>query len=384
ALGGALVLGAAGRLRRKLSVPNSVILAIGLVILANSRPYEGFLYSVPILIALLLWTRRERLAATVKTLVAPAALVLALVGSFMLYYNWRGTGNALLMPYKVNEKQYHITNMFLWQQRSPVPLYDHEIMRKFYVYHELADYVRLHSGLDGLYYVLSTKLAVYYGFFIWPLLLLFLPTCWILLKSPKRRLFPIVLLIELAGLLVILWPPQAQYPAPIVGLVVALALLGLRLLRTWRPRGLRIGLAASRAVMLVMLGWLLFVSAREIVNPYHLDDDFPRAQPGIERDRIESELDHKPGRQLLFVKERRTHNPHDEWVYNGANIDAQKIVWARDMGPEKDAQLLQYYPDRHAWIVDQDDGIRRLTDYDSRPSLAWSALAMKMVHQRAN
>ena len=384
ALGGALVLGAAGRLRRELRVRNSVVLAIGLLLLANSRPYEGFIYAVPILIAVLLWTRRERLTRALRAMVVPAALVLAIGGAFMLYYNWRGTGHALEMPYKANEQQYHISRMFLWQPRAPIPVYDHAVMRKFYVEHELADYVRLHTGFDGLRYVLATKLAVYYGFFVWPLFLLFFPTCWILLKSPKRRLFPIVLLIELAGLLVILWPAQAQYPAPVLGLVVALALLGLRLLRTWRPRGVRFGVAVSRAVVLVMLGWLLFVSAREVINPYHLDDDFPRLQPGIERERIAAELDRKPGRQLLFVKDRRTHNPHDEWVYNGATIDSQKIIWARDMGADKDEQLLKYYPGRHAWIVDQDDGIHRVTDYDSRPSLAWSALAMKMVHDRAN
>ena len=384
ALGGALLLGAAGRLRRQLSVRNSLLLALGLIILANSRPYEGFIYSVPILVALLVWTWRQPLGARLRALVMPAALLLAIAGSFMLYYNWRGTGHPLLMPYKVNEKQYHVTNMFLWQKRSPIPTYNHEIMRKFYVYHELPDYVRLHSGWWGLGELLGIKFSGYYAFFVWPLCLLLLPTMWFLLKSPKRRLFAIILLIELAGLLVIMWPPQAQYPAPVLGVVVAVILLGLRLLRTWHPRDIPVGVAASRAIVLAMVAWMIFLSAREVVDPYHLREPGMHWQPGIERARIEAQLDRLPGGQLVFVKAERGHSAHDEWVYNLADIDSQKIIWARDMGRDANAALLKYYPDRHPWIVDQDDGIRRISDYDTRPDLAWSSVAMKMVHHRAN
>ena len=52
ALGGALVLGAFPRIRRWQRVRDALVLAAGLAILANSRPYESIFFSAPTLIAL--------------------------------------------------------------------------------------------------------------------------------------------------------------------------------------------------------------------------------------------------------------------------------------------------------------------------------------------
>ena len=52
----------------------------------------------------------------------------------------------------------------------------------------------------------------------------------------------------------------------------------------------------------------------------------------------------------------------DEWVYNGADIDGSKVIWARDMG-QQNAELLQYFNDRHAWLADPDYNPPRLTPY---------------------
>jgi hypothetical protein len=45
-------------------------------------------------------------------------------------------------------------------------------------------------------------------------------------------------------------------------------------------------------------------------------------------------------------------NQNVEWVYNGADIDGQRIVWARDLGPEKLPKLLEYYKDRRKWLIE--------------------------------
>ena len=55
ALGGALVLGALPRIQHGARRLDAAIMAVGLFILANSRPYEGFLVSLGVAIALLAW-----------------------------------------------------------------------------------------------------------------------------------------------------------------------------------------------------------------------------------------------------------------------------------------------------------------------------------------
>ena len=68
------------------------------------------------------------------------------------------------------------------------------------------------------------------------------------------------------------------------------------------------------------------------------------------RETIAAELRTKGGRQLVFV--RYDHYTGSEYVYNDADIDASPIVWARDMGPEKNAELLHYFRSRKAWLLD--------------------------------
>ncbi|MGH7411977.1 MAG: hypothetical protein ACREJ6_13080, partial [Candidatus Methylomirabilis sp.] len=49
-----------------------------------------------------------------------------------------------------------------------------------------------------------------------------------------------------------------------------------------------------------------------------------------------------------------SHDPHKEWVYNRANIDKAKVVWAREMDPARNRELLTYFNDRRAWLLDAD------------------------------
>jgi hypothetical protein len=60
-------------------------------------------------------------------------------------------------------------------------------------------------------------------------------------------------------------------------------------------------------------------------------------------------------------------NPHEEWVYNGADIDAQDIVWAHDLGPVENARLLEYYKDRKIWLYQPDIDVFRLDPYGAKP-----------------
>jgi hypothetical protein len=60
-----------------------------------------------------------------------------------------------------------------------------------------------------------------------------------------------------------------------------------------------------------------------------------------------------PGPQVAIVQ----YSPHhvlNDWVYNAADIDNSKVIWARQMDPASDRELLEYYKDRKAWLVQPD------------------------------
>jgi hypothetical protein len=57
------------------------------------------------------------------------------------------------------------------------------------------------------------------------------------------------------------------------------------------------------------------------------------------------------------------HDCLHEWVYNLADIDMQKVVWARDMGPEQNQELLRYYSTRRVWVLDADAIPPKLAPY---------------------
>ena len=73
-----------------------------------------------------------------------------------------------------------------------------------------------------------------------------------------------------------------------------------------------------------------------------------------------AQLQQLPGKQLVIVHYEPQHIPHSEWVYNRADIDASKIVWARDMGDSQNQELLLYFKDRRAWRIDADDPAAKL------------------------
>lgn len=136
ALGGALVLGALPRILRRPKSMDVSMLALGVVVLANSRPYEGLVLCVPVAIALLfglLQQDRPRAKKLLSRAVLPLGLMLLLAGAAMSYYFWRVTGSPFRMPYEINQATYAMTNPFFWQSLRSVPAYNHPVMKKYYI-----------------------------------------------------------------------------------------------------------------------------------------------------------------------------------------------------------------------------------------------------------
>ena len=78
-----------------------------------------------------------------------------------------------------------------------------------------------------------------------------------------------------------------------------------------------------------------------------------QAQKRVE---VNQQLAEIPGKLLVFVKYSERHIYQEEWVWNGADIDGQRVVFARDLGRDEDQKLVQYYGGKRKALVLEPDG----------------------------
>jgi hypothetical protein len=72
---------------------------------------------------------------------------------------------------------------------------------------------------------------------------------------------------------------------------------------------------------------------------------------------VDEQLEKQPGQQLVLVSYGPRHQIYEELVYNRADIDGSKVVWARSLGAEKDAELIRHYPNRDVWMLVENAGV---------------------------
>jgi hypothetical protein len=58
---------------------------------------------------------------------------------------------------------------------------------------------------------------------------------------------------------------------------------------------------------------------------------------------------------------------YQDWVYNGADLEDAPILWARDMGREKNREIVEYYAGRRVWRLYADENPPRLEPYEEVP-----------------
>jgi hypothetical protein len=90
---------------------------------------------------------------------------------------------------------------------------------------------------------------------------------------------------------------------------------------------------------------------------------WPAWRQGPERARILGQLNSLPGDQLVIVHYSPNHDYRMDWVYNEADIDGSKVVWARDMGAAKNQELIDYYKKRQVWLIQPDEKPVRIMRY---------------------
>src|SRR6266446_2994810 len=360
AIGGALVLGALPRIAKHSKIPDTILLGLGVAILANSRPYEGFLCCVPAAAWFFWWLMgktksRQPLRVRLQKVLAPLALVLVLTTAFMGYYNWRLTGSPLLMPHVLNTRTYHTTGLFLWNHKKPEMHYRNQQFEDFYTGWERENYDNTWADIVRVSVEKLGRCAITY---FWFGELLALPAIPFLFRDRKMRLLIASFLLVTVGVFAVIWS-NAHYAAPLTCVIFALAVQALRHLRTMRIGPRRVGLAWSRAIVLLLVLDTGINTFGGICDPllWPCQGDPSRAV-------IAEKLQRTPGKHLILVRyDKDDHNIHDEWVYNGAEIDTAKVLWARELDPAQNAKLFAYFKDRQVWLVEPDSDNTELISY---------------------
>ena len=137
-----------------------------------------------------------------------------------------------------------------------------------------------------------------------------------------------------------------------------LAVYGLRYMGVWRRKS-RQGLRIARAAAVLIPTTIFIVYSIFFVIALRSHYELWYAA----RADLAKIFESMPRKQLVVVRYSPSHVPSEEWVYNRADIDAAKVVWARDADNGNDADLLRYFADRTIWLLEPDENNPKLSPY---------------------
>jgi len=371
ATGGALVLGALPRVMSRPDWRHAAVMGAGLMVLANSRAFEGAVLALIIAIPLLVWLfgmKGPPRIIAVRHVVLPLLIILALTAAGMGHYFARVTGKPWVAPYVLYRSTMTLAPHFLWQKPRPEPLYNNRELRHFYVDMEMHDY---RSARESPWDDLWQKLGTYWRFYVGPILLIPLFAApWLWRDRKIRQLILMTAAFSLA-LVAQVWH-NAHYAAPATGLVILIVVLAMRRLRLWQWRGRPVGLGMVRCIpqaCAVML--LVQVVARQVPDGVAEQSGWRWTPPGgVARASILKHLTESGGKHLIFVRYGVHHEAGDEWVYNAADIDSAQVVWARELDRGSNEELMRHFAGRIVWLVEPDDAAPHLVVYRDAPSRA--------------
>jgi hypothetical protein len=351
ATGGSLVAGGMRRLMRRPRIADAVITAMGLGILANSRPYEGLLITLPAGVLLLRWiVSKDRLSwcGSVRNILLPIAIVLLPTVIAMGYYNYRVAGDAFRLPYQIHEQTYAGTPLFIWQPPPPEPVYRHKLLRELHMSYGLSIYQE-HRSLLGLIWKIAKSLYILFfeavNILAIPLIGTFtVLTTWAWRNCWARRAL-LILAVFIAGLTVqtFAW---LHYVAPIIGLNYFFVVTSFRL---WLWQNRKVGMMMLWIVPL--LSCLALSKTASDTMRLKSSSPWPAQRADLVR-----QLEATNDSHVILVRYGPKHFVTDEWVYNEAGIDAAKVVFARHMDQTQDCRLLNYFRSRRMWLLDVDMG----------------------------
>jgi hypothetical protein len=353
ATGGALVLGGVRSLVKEPTIPRAFLTGTGLAILSNSRPYEGFLVGVCAAFALSLGLIRQPSIDTkvlLRKAIWPLLLMCTAAAVWIGYYNLRLTGNMLRLPYRVHEAAYSVVPLFVWQDFAPSPEYRHPRIKEFHTSYLPSVHAKKDSWIESFITQLNEWLLYLYvagNILLIPLIVNGRALARWIFRNWWARLAFANYSVVMFGLLIATYS-ELHYSAPIIALNYYLVVQGLRV---WCKRDRRL------KPFIVPITLFLVVMLLVITGKQRLEGESNPLALQTQRQSVLTHLRTEAGKHVVLVKYGPEHPFDYEWVYNEAEIDQAKIVWAHDMGKSKNCELVQYFKNHLIWslTVERDD-----------------------------
>jgi hypothetical protein len=333
-IAGCLVFGALPRLRASGRIRDGAILGAGLALHWLTRPYETIFLGFAVLLFL---------APVFRSLAKPvavAAAVLLPAIALTLLQNKQVTNSWTTLPYQLSRYQYGVPAAFTWQ---PNPQPHQELTREQQLQYQMQNSFRSTRPETIQSYLLRLVYRVrFYRFFFLPALYVALPFFFLRLREYRFLWVAITLLIFALG--VNFYPFfEVHYLGALTCLFLLVSVTALE----------RLNNDAARLIVFLCFAHFVFWYTRSFFEQSVPD---PRVA-------VSQQLVRSPGKQVVFVRYWPQHIFQNEWVYNEADIDHARVVWARDLGSAEDSKLQHYFPDRTAWLLEPDAVPARLSPY---------------------
>jgi hypothetical protein len=200
----------------------------------------------------------------------------------------------------------------------------------------------------------------YYRFFFLPPLYIALIAFFFALRS--RRLVWVTATLAIFALGTNLFPYLlVHYLAAVTCLFVLVSVTGLQQLGRLCIRGVPVGVEIVRVLILLcaaqFAAWYgLHLFESPAVYPVLRYETWDSIEGGRQERRVEvqKQMAEISGQLLVFVRYSARHRYQDEWVWNGADIDASRVVYARELGLSEDGKLIRYFPNRKILLLEPD------------------------------
>jgi hypothetical protein len=341
------------------------LLGLGLGLQLLTRPYE-FIFLLASVGLYLSWSFRKFARLT------PVLLALLPAVALTLLQNKQVTGSWTTIPYTLSQYQYGVPAALTFQP-NPIPHNDLTLQQQL-------DYkMQLAFGPSGPETITTylTRLAYrvrFYRFFFLVPLYIALPAFFFALREFRFAWVALTLLLFALG--TNFFPIfQAHYIAAVTCLFVLVTVTGLQQISRLMIRGWPAGREAARLIVWLCAVHFIFWYGLHVFDTadfsmamrrYETWDVINHTNPE-RRIEVYRQLANIPGKLLIFVRYSPQHIFQDEWVYNDADIDRARIVWARDLGAAENQKLQHYYPDRSVWLLEPDARPPALSAYRGEP-----------------